>query len=120
MPNAGQMRHVVRIEVPTTTQDSAGQIVISWNLFAQRRAELMAISGREFFEAQQRQAVDVAAAVAALRRVDHGTGEIRDHEAGRLRPRREHRGDDHLSPVRAQEAEQATKGHAARVAGTRF
>lgn len=54
--NAGQMRQVVRIEVQGTAQDASGQPIRTWNLFAKRRAELIATSGREFFEAQQRQA----------------------------------------------------------------
>jgi SPP1 family predicted phage head-tail adaptor len=50
---AGSMRHVVTIESPTKTQDSTGSIVSSFATFAETRASIEPITGREFFSASQ-------------------------------------------------------------------
>ncbi len=50
---SGSMRHAVTIEAPTKTQDSTGSVVQSWDTFADVRASIEPISGREFFAASQ-------------------------------------------------------------------
>ncbi len=53
--NIGAMRDVVRIEQRATTQDAAGEPVLSWTLFAQRRASLERTPGREVWASAERQ-----------------------------------------------------------------
>jgi len=50
---AGSMRHAVTIQSPTKSQDSTGSIVSTWADFAETRASIEPISGREFFSAAQ-------------------------------------------------------------------
>ncbi len=54
MVDAGAMRHQVRIEQRSTTQDAAGEPVNTWTLFAERRAELVRAPGREIWASAQR------------------------------------------------------------------
>lgn len=54
MVRAGAMRHVVRIEVRSSTQDAAGEPVYAWSTFATVRAAMQRATGRELFESQQR------------------------------------------------------------------
>lgn len=56
MVNAGEMRHVVRIERQTEDQESSGQLTEEWELVAQRRAAIVRTTGREVFAAQQQAA----------------------------------------------------------------
>lgn len=56
MVRAGDMRHRVRLEVQATQQDAAGQPVIIWNIFAERRAAIDRTPGREVFASAQRAA----------------------------------------------------------------
>ncbi len=53
--NAGEMRHVVRIERRSSTPDASGEPVLSWVLFAQRRAALDRTPGREVWASSERQ-----------------------------------------------------------------
>lgn len=52
--NAGQMRHQVRLEQRVSTQDTAGEPTLSWALFAERRASIERMAGRELWGAEQR------------------------------------------------------------------
>ena len=49
MVNAGAMRHQVRLETRSTARDAAGEPLLSWSLFAERRAELVRTPGTELF-----------------------------------------------------------------------
>lgn len=49
MVNAGRMRHLVRIEKRTSVQDATGEPELVWEILAERRAELVASTGREVF-----------------------------------------------------------------------
>ena len=51
----GRMRHVVRIDQRVTTQDAAGEQVLTWNQFATRRAAIEVTPGRELWSSQERQ-----------------------------------------------------------------
>lgn len=51
--NLGAMRHEVRIERRTTTQQASGQPEDTWLLVAERRAERIATTGTERDAAQQ-------------------------------------------------------------------
>lgn len=51
--NAGQLRHRVVIESRTGTQDSVGQPIDDWSVFAELWAAVEPLTGRELFSAQQ-------------------------------------------------------------------
>lgn len=53
---AGPMRQVIRIEERTSVQDENGEEKFSWNLVAQRRAELVAFPGSEIWSSKERSA----------------------------------------------------------------
>lgn len=53
---AGKLRHVVAIQENQATQNEVGELEHNWVTIATGRASVEPISGREFFEAQQRQA----------------------------------------------------------------
>ncbi len=55
MISAGRMREVVRIEQRSPTQDAAGEFLLNWTLFAQRRAEIVRTPGREVWSSSERQ-----------------------------------------------------------------
>lgn len=55
MINAGKMRQIVRLEQRSTTPDAAGEPLLEWTLFAQRRASIERTPGGETFSAAQRQ-----------------------------------------------------------------
>lgn len=50
---AGRLRHQVEIQQYTATRDAAGQEIRDWTEFATVRADVMPLSGREFFDAAQ-------------------------------------------------------------------
>lgn len=50
---SGSLRHAVIIETQIKAQDSTGSIVSSWSSFADVRASIEPIAGREFFSASQ-------------------------------------------------------------------
>lgn len=52
--NPGEMRHQVRLEVRSSTQDAAGEPVHTWSLFAERRASFEQMPGRELWGSEQR------------------------------------------------------------------
>lgn len=54
MLNLGAMRHVIRIEQRSTTQDAAGEPLNTWTLYAERRAALDRLPGREVWASAQR------------------------------------------------------------------
>ncbi len=51
----GAMRHQVRIEQRSTTQDASGDPLPSWVPFAIRRCAISRMSGREVFSSEERQ-----------------------------------------------------------------
>lgn len=53
---AGTLRQVVAIQVDQGTQNDVGELVSNWVTTITGRAAVEPISGREFFDAQQRQA----------------------------------------------------------------
>ncbi len=55
MIRPGDLRHVVRLERPVTTQDAAGEQSSGWTLFARRRAAIARTPGREVFASAERQ-----------------------------------------------------------------
>ena len=48
MIRPGLLRHKVRIERQAATKDAHGQPVDSWALIAERRAEIVPLSGKEY------------------------------------------------------------------------
>jgi SPP1 family predicted phage head-tail adaptor len=56
MTAAGPMRHQVRIEKRSTTQDSAGEQLLTWSAVVTRRAALERTPGAEVFAAAGRNA----------------------------------------------------------------
>lgn len=54
MVRAGDMRHVVELQVRSTVKDAAGEAQNTWNVFARRRAAIMRTPGREVFASAQR------------------------------------------------------------------
>ena len=48
---AGALRHKVRIDSRTVTQDAAGGSTVTWTEFDTMRASIEPFEGREFFEA---------------------------------------------------------------------
>jgi SPP1 family predicted phage head-tail adaptor len=50
---AGDLRHTITIQQKTETADAMGGIVQTWSDVVTVRAEVRALSGREFFAAQQ-------------------------------------------------------------------
>jgi hypothetical protein len=61
---------------------------------------------------------DPLPALAAVRRVDHASGQVGDGEPAGLRQDREHGGQRHLPAVGLQEAQQSAECHFANVAGS--
>lgn len=55
MVRAGDMRHSVRIERLSSTQDAAGQPQRTWTLIAERRAAIQRTPGSEVFASAQRE-----------------------------------------------------------------
>ncbi len=55
MIDAGKMRHVIRIEKRSTTQDAVGEPLNAWVPFATRRAEKLQTPGSEVWASQERQ-----------------------------------------------------------------
>ena len=49
---AGQMRHKITIESVVETRTGSGAITESWETFKTVRAEVLPVSGREYFSAQ--------------------------------------------------------------------
>jgi len=49
---SGQMRRKIRIEELTETRTSSGAITESWSTYKTVRAEVLPVSGREYFSAQ--------------------------------------------------------------------
>lgn len=56
MTNPGAMREVVRIEQRSPSQDVNGELVASWSLVLERRAELLATPGGEVWSSNSRSA----------------------------------------------------------------
>ncbi len=56
MVNAGAMRHQVRIEKRSTTQNAAGEQLLTWSLVVERRAALERAPGGEVWSAAGRNA----------------------------------------------------------------
>lgn len=56
MTDAGPMRESITIQQRTTSQDGAGEPLLTWSTVATRRAEKMATPGREVWGANQRSA----------------------------------------------------------------
>lgn len=54
MMRAGQMRHQVRIEVQSTTQDTSGEQSQTWSEFATRMAAIERSRGNEVWASAQR------------------------------------------------------------------
>lgn len=50
----GDMRHSIRIERQSTTQDAAGQRALTWTEFATRRAAVEHANGTEIWASAQR------------------------------------------------------------------
>jgi SPP1 family predicted phage head-tail adaptor len=50
--NPARLRHKIRIEQKTFTRDAFGGMVETWALFAEARADIIPLSGRELFAAQ--------------------------------------------------------------------
>lgn len=50
---AGALRHFITIRQPVETQDGAGGLLTSWQNVANVWAEVVDLSGREYFSAQQ-------------------------------------------------------------------
>lgn len=55
MIDSGKMRHQVRIEQRSTTQDSSGDPQLTWSTFVEVRAAVEYSSGREVWASGQRQ-----------------------------------------------------------------
>lgn len=53
---AGRMRHRVVVQQRSASQTSTGEPANTWSTFATRWASMDAVSGREFFASQQRNA----------------------------------------------------------------
>lgn len=53
---AGKLRHVVNIQADQGTQNDVGEHIPSWVTVVTTRASVEPLAGREFFDAQQRQA----------------------------------------------------------------
>lgn len=49
---AGRLRHRVRIESPTRTQDAGGTLATTWDVVAEVYASIEALSVRDFIAAQ--------------------------------------------------------------------
>jgi len=54
MVRSGEMRHQVRIEVRSASQDAAGEQVVSWLEFATQRAAVERSPGSEVWSSAQR------------------------------------------------------------------
>lgn len=50
---SGLLRHKITIQRGTETQNSFNEPIVSWSTFAQRYAELLPQTGREFIAARQ-------------------------------------------------------------------
>lgn len=53
MPGAGAYRHRITIQQATETRDTFGEAVPTWGTYAERYAEILPQSGREFIGARQ-------------------------------------------------------------------
>lgn len=49
---AGQMRHLIDIEEVTETRTTSGAVTEVWAVFKNVRAEIIPVSGKEYFAAQ--------------------------------------------------------------------
>lgn len=49
---SGPLRHLIQIQQATETRDAVGGIVTTWSAVASPRAEIITLSGREYFAAQ--------------------------------------------------------------------
>lgn len=67
MIQAGELRHSVRIEQRTTAQDSSGDPLPVWTLFAKRRAAVGRVPGKEVFSSTSAARVATVPAVWRLR-----------------------------------------------------
>jgi SPP1 family predicted phage head-tail adaptor len=50
---AGKLRHAINIEKVTITQDAVGGQIETWNLETSEKAQVLPVSGREYFQAQK-------------------------------------------------------------------
>ena len=50
---AGKYRHRITIQQLTTSKGSLGGVVKTWSTFATVRAQVLALSGREFWQSKQ-------------------------------------------------------------------
>lgn len=53
MVRARKLRNNITIQTPTETRDAYGDPVKTWATYAVRAAEILPVSGREYFTAQQ-------------------------------------------------------------------
>jgi len=56
---AGDLKHPITLERPVTATDAKGNRQAVWKAYANVRASMKDVSGREFFEAQAHQALDI-------------------------------------------------------------
>lgn len=49
---SGTLRHKITIQTSTSTPNAVGEPVVTWTTYATPRAEVVDLSGREFFAAQ--------------------------------------------------------------------
>ncbi len=82
MMRAGDMRHVVTLEIRSQQLDSAGQPVDVWLFFAERRAALERAPGREVWASAQRSGR--VPTVFRLRYLDGVTPAMRLLHAGKV------------------------------------
>lgn len=52
--NPGAMREQVRLESRSTAQDTVGEQILTWSLFALRRAEVVRTPGKELWASMER------------------------------------------------------------------
>lgn len=80
--NAGSLRHWVDVEEPFNGQDSDGEIIRTWVLFARIPASIEPLSTREFIAAQAVQS-KVSARIL-IRRLDGVDARMRINHAGKI------------------------------------
>lgn len=73
MAIAGRLRHRIKIESVVYTKDATGGVVRSYSTFAELWAEIIPVSGDEFFESQR-----VDAAITHRIRIRHIDGVLPD------------------------------------------
>lgn len=66
---AGKLKHSVTVQRDTGTVNSSGQVVENWTTYITRRAEIVPLTGRELFAAQQ---VDGEVTHKVIMRYDSG------------------------------------------------